>query len=245
MRLEIAVSSLFFIIYLYHPSISLQQKTNFLSSFFYQYKDHNKMQSKLVLVKTTTIETIKGIAQLSFLLAILPIVKDSLNLLWIFILEKSNLLTLFLLSTLNFSWTFVLEKSNLLASFFLLTLNLSWTFISEKFNLLMSSLRPIDEFHSMLILILPLYIIIIAVIVLLFLRNDQKVLIKSPEDEEMKGVLKAKRNNYGHLIIKELNFVIDEIDKKTIIGKEDKFGKIIDLTKEDIEFCDKKGLKHM
>jgi len=192
------------------------------------------MQSKLVLL-----------AQLSFFLAILPIVKDNLNLLWIFILEKSNLLTSFLLSTLNLSWTFVLEKSNLLASFFLLTLNLSWTFISEKFNLLMSSLRPIDEFHSMLILILPLYIIIIAVIVLLFLRNDQKVLIKSPEDEEMKGVLKAKRNNYGHLIIKELNFVIDEIDKKTIIGKEDKFGKIIDLTKEDIEFCDKKGLKHM
>jgi hypothetical protein len=79
-------------------------------------------------------------------------------------------------------------------------------------------------------------------------ESEERGKVKDDDDddlsdkEERVAVLKASRSCHGNLVIRELNFVIDEIDKKTVIGKEDKNGKITDLTKKDIDFCDKKGL---
>jgi hypothetical protein len=164
------------------------------------------------------------------------------------IIDGISLLRYLLFSSITAMFNFAIEKIDLLRSA-----------LFTVFHSIIEKISPIDEFHSMLILVIPLYLIAIMITILIlrkntpdkakqntrFIDSDSTSTSSIFSDEERVGVLKASRNCYGNLVIRELNFVIDEVDKKTVIGKEDKNGKIVDLTKKDIDFCDRKGLRHM
>lgn len=59
-------------------------------------------------------------------------------------------------------------------------------------------------------------------------------------DATPKEKIKAIRNNLGKWVIKGTHLVIDEKDK-TVIGREE-CGKILPLTQDDVNFCEKHGL---